>query len=361
MGRIRTIKRTAEGNLARSKARMRRLDALVAEMYAYYQSGRTLHEVGQKYGRDGTGIYSLFKIRGLPRRRRQLPEQIARRAALHRARLDPLVERMYADYQRPMSLAAVGRKYKVDRRSVRECFERRGLAIRPSPYKPPRRGVNGEWLRTKPFTDRQLRALISRTETLHVPAELKHEWRSWPLARRAWFIAELRKKLGRPGDRPRTPFSINVEPFDYTTPRAHELAARLNAGTSSRTARVKVDVCSQGVIWDGRLWFWSKGSVGYQHGPWSEKYGRPTLHKVIWERANGRPVPRGHVVRFADGNKNNLAPDNLRLATRNDVARENQAAGMRAKSRALTALLLNRSTRKETPDDKIRHLRSSRR
>lgn len=34
-------------------------------------------------------------------------------------------------------------------------------------------------------------------------------------------------------------------------------------------------------------------------------------HHIEWERANGRPVPEGWTVFFADGDKRNLDPDNL--------------------------------------------------
>jgi hypothetical protein len=46
-------------------------------------------------------------------------------------------------------------------------------------------------------------------------------------------------------------------------------------------------------------------------------------HLVIWEEANG-PLPKGHCVIFLDSNKQNLALENLRLITRNQLARLNQ-------------------------------------
>ena len=42
-------------------------------------------------------------------------------------------------------------------------------------------------------------------------------------------------------------------------------------------------------------------------------------HRLIWEAANGK-IPKGHVVIFADGNKLNLALDNLLLITREELA-----------------------------------------
>lgn len=42
-------------------------------------------------------------------------------------------------------------------------------------------------------------------------------------------------------------------------------------------------------------------------------------HKIIWEAANG-PVPPGHVLIFADGNKLNVTLENLLLITRRELA-----------------------------------------
>lgn len=36
---------------------------------------------------------------------------------------------------------------------------------------------------------------------------------------------------------------------------------------------------------------------------------------LVWEEANGRPMPKGMVLRFLDGDKTNCAPDNLVLIT----------------------------------------------
>ena len=38
-------------------------------------------------------------------------------------------------------------------------------------------------------------------------------------------------------------------------------------------------------------------------------------HVVVWEEANG-PVPKGHVIRFLDGNQQNCSLENLELFTR---------------------------------------------
>jgi hypothetical protein len=268
----------------------------------------------------------------------------AKSVAVKRARLDPEIYRMHADYTKGMSLAAVGRKYGRHRGSVRELFESRGLAIRPPVMKIPPKYANGQIIPAKLITEKELTALIAREPKLRVPVELKLEWRKWSWERRGKFIARLRAKLNSPNDRPKTPFSSNVEPFDYSSARAQSICAQMNKGTDSRNARIKLDICSQGVIYDGKLWFWCRSKrIGYQMGPWTPGEGRPCLHRVLWEKANGRKLRADEVVRFIDGNWNNLVPENLTIATRNDLARENQAAGLTRKSREVVDVLLRRS------------------
>ena len=45
-------------------------------------------------------------------------------------------------------------------------------------------------------------------------------------------------------------------------------------------------------------------------------------HVLLWEAANG-PIPRGHAVRFKDGNKANITLDNLECISRADLMRRN--------------------------------------
>lgn len=45
-------------------------------------------------------------------------------------------------------------------------------------------------------------------------------------------------------------------------------------------------------------------------GPWHKRWRHK--HKVIWEKVNG-PIPKGHVLLFADQNKQNISLDNLIL------------------------------------------------
>lgn len=45
-------------------------------------------------------------------------------------------------------------------------------------------------------------------------------------------------------------------------------------------------------------------------------------HIVVWEAANG-PLPKGHAICFKDGNKRNVALDNLELVTRRELMARN--------------------------------------
>lgn len=56
-------------------------------------------------------------------------------------------------------------------------------------------------------------------------------------------------------------------------------------------------------------------------GPWHKRWRHK--HKVLWEKENG-PVPKGHKLLFADGNKQNICLDNLILITDAQLARLNQ-------------------------------------
>lgn len=49
-------------------------------------------------------------------------------------------------------------------------------------------------------------------------------------------------------------------------------------------------------------------------------------HHVAWEEANGRPVPEGHTVFFADGDTRNFDPGNLVLVDRKYIGQLNNPA-----------------------------------
>lgn len=282
-----------------------------------------------------------------PETRRKFTAALLKGAAKKRSQLDALVATMHADYQSGLSLQAVAKKYGRVRGTVTGLFETRGYTLRHDSNNPNAVHLsNGCFAPAKPLTKKEIQDLIDEAAWIVVPPKLKHEWRKWPMSRRGDFIARLRAKIKSPDDRPTTPFSKNVEPFDYTSEKARAIDAKANAGLSSQKARTKLKIHSQGVIYNGELWFWCR-KVGYQSGPWTPEGGRPALHRKIWEKHNGRKLRSDEVIRFIDGNLNNFDPDNLTIATRNDVARENQAKSLTAKSREMTALLLQRSQTKK--------------
>ncbi|MCS8616357.1 HNH endonuclease signature motif containing protein [Latilactobacillus curvatus] len=51
---------------------------------------------------------------------------------------------------------------------------------------------------------------------------------------------------------------------------------------------------------------------------WIEK------HRYIWEQMHHQSVPKGHVVIFADSNRNNFDPNNLILVNRSELVRMNK-------------------------------------
>lgn len=57
--------------------------------------------------------------------------------------------------------------------------------------------------------------------------------------------------------------------------------------------------------------------TGHQPRDWRQ------VHRLKWEEANGRRVPRGHVVVFRDGDKKNLALENLELVSRVELMARN--------------------------------------
>lgn len=304
--------------------------------------------------------HTFNPVRGCTLRDRGLPtlgDRVARMAATRRAHLDGLVAQMYADYQAGASLNSLAKKYGRSRKCFTGLFTARGLTLRPGPVLR-RDAKTGRILPRKVHTPEEIAALIARLTRLVVPAELRAEWRDWPMARRIAFIAQVRRHLASPHDQPQSPFSPNVEPFAYGSPRAHAIADRANAGLGSRDWKIHLKIHSQGVIWRDRLCFWApdSGECGgaYYTGIWTPSAGRPSLHHLIYAETHGA-VPRGHVVRMRDGNPNNLDPSNLVLAHRNEVCRENQARALSAKAREQTALLLQRHQQPADHADHAHH------
>jgi HNH endonuclease len=233
------------------------------------------------------------------------------------------VKAMWKDYSSGMSRGAVEQKYGVGKKGLQDIFERRGYKLRPYKFRQARR-INGAFVADPPKTAAQITEMIRGLKRLAVPEGLKKEWRLWSLAKRAVFTKRLRKRF--PSTRPTGPFSTNVEPFEYGTPRAHQIVARLNLGCSSQTKVATIKPSSEGVIWCNQLFYWIKNKQGsgdgYQSG--GNPKSRVFLHRMLWERHNGRLVPPKFTVIYRDGNKNNLQPENLTLRSMADCARMNQ-------------------------------------
>jgi hypothetical protein len=79
---------------------------------------------------------------------------------------------------------------------------------------------------------------------------------------------------------------------------------------------------------------------GYVEVKYSDKSGPPKnrwkgKHVLIWEKANG-PVPVGHVVVFADGNRRNFKLRNLVLVSRKELAVLNHMNMLSSKNEDIT-------------------------
>src|ERR1700675_2920110 len=102
-----------------------------------------------------------------------------------------LVARMHAEYSSGKSLAEVCRLFgKRNRKTVRDVFKCRGLKVRPVPYQIVR-GKSGRIAPIRRRTATEIRAIISQLAKLGIPAQLRVEWRKWPLARRHDFISRV--------------------------------------------------------------------------------------------------------------------------------------------------------------------------
>ena len=236
------------------------------------------------------------------------------------------VAAMYADYNRGLSFEAVGRLYPLRNGKARahgeisNIFRRRGLKVRPLKGRVPRLGFG---VRIPEPSEKEIRELIARLDRLRVPDEMKIHWRKWPLAKRRAFVKKMRVKF--PSTRPTTPFSSNVHPFEYGEPRVHRISAQMNAGRTSRTKVIALKPGSEGVIWDGQIFFWSGDyyfrGMGWRPGGAS----RSPLGQAVWEKHHRRPVPEKFTVIQKDGNKNNFAPKNLALRSMGECAILNSA------------------------------------
>ncbi|MDR0731533.1 MAG: HNH endonuclease [Treponema sp.] len=81
---------------------------------------------------------------------------------------------------------------------------------------------------------------------------------------------------------------------------------------------------------------------GYAEIKYSGKSGPPKnrwkgKHVLTWEKANG-PVPEGHAVIFADGDRRNFKPGNLVLVSRKELAVLNRMNMLAAKNEDITKI-----------------------
>jgi len=299
----------------------------VLEMYRDHVEGMTITDLKEKYAYTPARIKTAFEQSGL-----QLIKHPRRRWTVLP---DELVKAMYADHVNGMRLRDLQRKYQRQDSNIVKIFRSRNLPIID-------RGNSGCFQKTYiRKTEDELVALAATQTYIKIPDAIRWEWREWPMEKRRWFIQLVRKRLKSPNDRPQSPFSANVIPFEYGSPEADALLRAKNGGKRSHVRGCKIKLTSQGVIWNNELWFWVR-KTGYVMGvPWTPRKGRPMLHQVIWEQTHGMKKPDKCVIRHRDGNPNNMHPDNLYLATQNDVARENQAKALAERSRKKTSALLN--------------------
>lgn len=243
---------------------------------------------------------------------------------------------MHREHLAGMTLHRLEQRHGYRSGNIKAAFERLKLPV----HLCPNRGYFRRSLHR--CSTEELLILARSTKRIMVPHALRTEWREWDLAKRWWFIQEQVKVHGWPYELPQGPHSANVRPFDYGSAEAHEVAARINAGLNSRQWLCHLKINSRGVIYDGHLWCYVPDN-GYVRGMFKKGEGRKVLHREIYKAHHG-PIPPGCVVRWRDGNQNNLDPANLYLATRNDVARENQAAHLTALSRRKLQAILEHGT-----------------
>ena len=254
-------------------------------------------------------------------------------------RHDPkLVHRMHKDHLKGMNLYQLSKKYGYRDGNIKAVFAHYGLEVRIQ------KGA-GWFPRTlRRRTEAEILALVAQTRRVMIPVALRTEWRKWDLEKRWWLIQKLIEKHGLPFDLPSGPYSANVQPFHYGTPEAHQVAAKINEGLNSRQWLCHLKIMSRGVIHGGYLWSYVP-EYGYVRGGYTPGSGRKVLHRELYKAHHG-PIPRDCVVRFIDGNPNNFDPANLTLATRNELARENQASHLTAISRRKLQAILKHGTAK---------------
>jgi hypothetical protein len=254
---------------------------------------------------------------------------------------DADIQAMHAAWLAGEPLQSIERRHGRPLKSLRFMFAARGLDVKPAAGPTKTRRADGTFSPDPEPSDADIAAAIASVPKFMIPGPLVIAWKHWDLAKRGAVIASLRARFADPRDQPQTPFSANVTPFDYATQAAQDIARAANAGKPAQQWPIHLKISSQGVIWNGRLFFWSRKTHCYQEGiRWTPENGRPVLSRAIWQASFGVAVPAGSVVRHKDGNPNNLAPANLYVCTRDELARANQAAALTRKARALTNAIL---------------------
>lgn len=304
-------------------------------LHAEHLAGAPVAALSKRYKRPNHNLIVAWAQLGL------FQAQAGMRKTRRHALPDDLLRQLHAAWMGGESLMSIGRRTGTSPKGLRCAFAIRGLPLKQSGNADKQRTSLGTFAAAEPVSEADIAAAIARTRKFMIPEELRLHWNHCDLDARARIIAALRARHAHPNDRPETPFSGNVIPFDYATPAAREIAAAANAGLPSQRWIIHLKINSQGVIWNGRLFFWVRQSKTYIKGiRWTPENGRPILARIIWETANGTPVPDGFVVRHRDGNPNNLDPSNLYICTRDELSRANQAAHLTRKARAITKAIL---------------------
>ncbi len=219
---------------------------------------------------------------------------------------------------------------------ARNACTQRGFAVRLTPG-------GGRFAAYTPATAEEIEQAIQSCTKLRIPDALRNDWRDWTLAQKADVVARMKAVIGWRDPRPQGEFSDGVTPWEFGTPAAHEIADLANTGKPSQQHIFQIRLRAVGVIFEGQLYHWNTGTGAYECSRALHGDQQLSLHRMIWERHYG-PVSSGQVVRHIDGNKNNFDISNLTLMDRNAVARENQAAHLLRKGRAMTDALLRRHT-----------------
>lgn len=126
-------------------------------MYALYERGATMREVGEEFGHSVSVVSSRFKRAGLATR-----EKVGRGSQTRPRRQwedGYPIDEMYAAYQEGLSLTQVGERFGVSKAQLSKRFKAAGLATRP---------------RRSPDADRRIAAMYERYQkgaTLRAVAE----------------------------------------------------------------------------------------------------------------------------------------------------------------------------------------------